>query len=255
MHVRDLGAGPSVLLLHGTPSPALDWMPIAERLAGSYRVLVPDLPGYGHSPPPGNAQYNAVDEEIAAMLDGRGGRRLHAIAGFSSGAYRAFELVLRRRVTAEVVIGLGAFVTFDQAARDMRRQLAERIEADPRVYYGEDMRAVLRELMLSRGWRERHPEDLERVYRWLDVTTPPAIAAEARAMAELDDLRPELPGLQARVYLRVGELDVAVPPPVSDEIRRLVPRASMDVVPGCGHTLFIEDSQGTVDAIARELGA
>ena len=255
MNVRDLGAGPTVLLLHGTPSPAADWLPVAERLARRYRVLVPDLPGYGRSPRPASADYEAVDEQLAAMLDERGGRNLHAIGGFSSGAYRAFEMVLRKRVTAEVVIGIGAFVTFDQAGRDLRRQLGERIAADPSYYRGDDMLGFLREVMLSPAWRDRHPEDLERVLAWLDLTSPEAIAAEACAMARLADLRPELPDLRARVYLRVGELDIACPPAVSDEIRRLVPRATMEVVPGCGHTLFIDDLPGTVDAIARELAA
>lgn len=253
MYVRELGQGPTVLLLHGTPSPASDWLPVAERLAAQYRVLVPDLPGYGRSPAPASAAYAAVDQELAAMLESRGASHLRAIAGFSSGAYRAFELVLRRRVTADVVIGLGAFVTFDHQAREMRRQLAERIEADPSCYWGEDMRVVLRELMLSPAWRDQHPEDLDRVLGWLQVTTPEAIAAEARAMANLDDLRPELPDLPARVYLRVGEADLPCPPAVSEEIRNLVPRARMDIVPGRGHTLLIEDLRGTVDAIAHEL--
>jgi len=255
MYVRDLGAGPTVLLLHGTPSPSADWLPVAERLATRYRVLVPDLPGYGESPPPETADYEAVDEQIAAMLDSHGGRELRAIAGFSSGAYRAFEMVLRKRVTADLIIGLGAFVTFDNEARELRRQLSDRIDADPSYYYGDDMRAFLREVMLSPTWRDAHPEDMERVLAWLQVTTPGPIAAEVRAMASLADLRPELPGLRTRVYLRVGAADPVCPPSTSDEICRLVPRATMDVVPGCGHTLFIEDGPGTVEAIAREIEA
>ncbi|MBA3398170.1 MAG: alpha/beta fold hydrolase [Deltaproteobacteria bacterium] len=53
MYVRDvgMGMGPVVLLLHGTPSPAEDWLPLVEVLARRYRVLVPDLPGYGQSSP------------------------------------------------------------------------------------------------------------------------------------------------------------------------------------------------------------
>ena len=51
MHVRELGEGPPVLLLH--PGPGLDgtvFLPGVERLAESHRVLLADLPGNGHSP-------------------------------------------------------------------------------------------------------------------------------------------------------------------------------------------------------------
>ena len=164
------------------------------------------------------------------------------------------DVTLHRRlgVADAVVIGLGAFVTFDREAREMRRQLAERIEADPSRYWGEDMRVVLRELMLSPTWRDQHPQDLDRVLGWLQVTSPEAIAAEARAMANLDDLRPELSGLTARVYLRVGEADLPCPPAVSEEICNLVPRGRMDVVPGCGHTLLIEDLQRQLPRLEKQ---
>ena len=51
MHVRELGEGPPVLLLH--PGPGLDgtvFLPGVERLAERHRVLLADLPGNGHSP-------------------------------------------------------------------------------------------------------------------------------------------------------------------------------------------------------------
>jgi 3-oxoadipate enol-lactonase len=254
MFVRELGSGPVVLALHGTPSPAEDFLPIAEHLAAKYRVLVPDLPGYGKSAAPADASYEAVDAEIAAMLAERGARKLHGVIGFSSGGYRALELVLRRRVEAEVVIGLGAIANFDQAGRDMRRQLGDVLEANPQFLYGPEIRDMFRQLMLSPAWAEAHPADLERVYQWVPLTSPAALAAEAKAMATMPDLRPELAGLAARLYLRVGELDLGAPPSVSEEIARLAPRASVEVVRGCGHTLLIEDLAGTIAAIERELG-
>jgi pimeloyl-ACP methyl ester carboxylesterase len=257
MFVRELGhvSAPPVLLLHGTPSPASDWLPVAERLASSYHVLIPDLPGYGESPPPTNASYEAVDAEVAAMLAARGAGKLRGVVGFSSGAYRAFELVLRGRVEADVVIGIGAFATFDEGARAARRQIARAMAADPMFLFGPELRAMMHDLMLSPRWLAAHPKDLDRVLGWLRISPPAALRAEIAAMAEISDLRPELSRLTARVYLRVGELDVGAPPATSEEIRRLVPRATMDIVPGCGHSLLIEDLEGTTEAIVRELAA
>jgi 3-oxoadipate enol-lactonase len=44
-----LGGGPAVILLHPTPVDHRFWMPVAEILAGTYRVIVPDLRGHGQS--------------------------------------------------------------------------------------------------------------------------------------------------------------------------------------------------------------
>jgi pimeloyl-ACP methyl ester carboxylesterase len=253
MFFRDFGSGPVVLFLHGTPSPAADWLPIAERLSASHRVLIPDLPGYGQSPPATDATYEKVDVALAAELSALGARQLRGVVGFSTGAYRAFELVLRRRVKTEVLVGIGAIATFDDAGRAFRRQMAQALRANPEFRHGPEVREAFRQLMLSPGWVAAHPEDLERVFRWVDLIAPAALADELDALAAVPDLRPDLAGLAARLYLRVGELDLGAPPAVSQELQKLVPGSTLDVVPGCGHTLLIEDVEGTASALARVL--
>jgi len=56
IHTRDVkfagvigGSGPPVLLLHGYPQTHIAWRFVAPVLAERYRVIVPDLPGYGDS--------------------------------------------------------------------------------------------------------------------------------------------------------------------------------------------------------------
>ena len=68
MFVHELGTGAPVVLLHGTPSPATDWLPLAEVLARSYRVLIPALPGYGGSTAPrDDAMIAAVTRQMGAV--------------------------------------------------------------------------------------------------------------------------------------------------------------------------------------------
>jgi len=66
--VRVVGTGPAVLLLHGTPSPGEDWLPLAEELAPRYRVLIPDLPGYGASPPLASSSVDSRAALISRVL-------------------------------------------------------------------------------------------------------------------------------------------------------------------------------------------
>lgn len=46
------GTGPALLLVHGMAGSAETWRPVAEHLAGSCRVIAPDLPGHGRSDKP-----------------------------------------------------------------------------------------------------------------------------------------------------------------------------------------------------------
>lgn len=256
MFVRDIGNGPVVLCLHGTPSPADDWMPLAAALAPRYRVLVPDLPGYGQSAALADASMECVGDAVVAMLRDRGVEQLHTVVGYSSGVYRAFDIVLRHPGLApRLVVSLSGIVTLDQAGREMRIGFAEALEADPAFLDSPTLQDVMRQLMLSDTWRAAHPDDERRVVGWLHTTTASALAAECRALAVMRDLRPELRGLATPVYARVGAVDVGAPPACSDELVGLVANGSLDVVPGCGHGMLIEDLPQTVRAIAAQIDA
>lgn len=78
---REIGAGPPVVYLHGSPGSGADGIYLAEQLAGSYRVLAPDLPGFGVSTgrlPDYGIEAHAL--YVLAMLDELGLDRAHLLA-------------------------------------------------------------------------------------------------------------------------------------------------------------------------------
>ena len=82
--VIDQGTGPPLLLLHGWGATKELMAPVAQRLHG-YRIVVPDLPGFGATPPPPEGW--GVDDYAAwviALLDRLGIERTH-IVGHSNG--------------------------------------------------------------------------------------------------------------------------------------------------------------------------
>lgn len=95
--VREGGAGPAVLLLHGFPETSLMWHAVAPILAADFTVIAADLPGYGHSDcPPDGAAHTAMSKRalattlIAAMK--MLGHSRFAVVGHDRGgrvAYRA----------------------------------------------------------------------------------------------------------------------------------------------------------------------
>ncbi|HKF94191.1 MAG TPA: alpha/beta fold hydrolase [Gammaproteobacteria bacterium] len=56
--------GPPVLLLHGFPASSHMFRDLMPKLAGRYRVMAPDYPGYGHSDALSAAQFNYTFERL-----------------------------------------------------------------------------------------------------------------------------------------------------------------------------------------------
>ena len=52
IHLRHKGEGPPLLLIHGYPQTGYMWHKIADQLAASHHVIIPDLRGYGRSDKP-----------------------------------------------------------------------------------------------------------------------------------------------------------------------------------------------------------
>ena len=98
-------SAPVVLLLHGFPTSSFMFRELIPRLAGQYRVIAPDLPGFGFTEIPANRKYtysfDALARTIEAFTDALGLDR-YAIYVFDYGAPTGFRLALRRpeRVTA-----------------------------------------------------------------------------------------------------------------------------------------------------------
>jgi pimeloyl-ACP methyl ester carboxylesterase len=61
---------PVILLLHGLPSSSRMFQPLLTRLAGSYHLIAPDYPGFGHSDWPDAAQWAYTFDHSASVMDG-----------------------------------------------------------------------------------------------------------------------------------------------------------------------------------------
>jgi pimeloyl-ACP methyl ester carboxylesterase len=100
-------SAPVILLLHGFPTSSFQFRDLMPRLADRYRVIAPDLPGFGFTEVPEARQYrytfDALAQTIAAFTDVMGLDR-YALYVFDYGAPTGFRLAMRRpeRVTAIV---------------------------------------------------------------------------------------------------------------------------------------------------------
>ncbi|MEO6518041.1 MAG: alpha/beta fold hydrolase, partial [Pseudoxanthomonas sp.] len=65
---RDEGQGPVLLCLHGYPTASWDWHRVWPSLVGRYRLIAPDLLGFGFSDKPRDHAYSIADQ--ASRVEG-----------------------------------------------------------------------------------------------------------------------------------------------------------------------------------------
>jgi haloacetate dehalogenase len=113
LRVRQGGRGPAVLLLHGHPQTHLMWHKLAPRLARDFRVVAPDLRGYGESSQPldapDHAPYSkrAMARDMVALMQRLGHERF-AVVGHDRGGRVGYRLALDHpeRVTRLAVLDI-----------------------------------------------------------------------------------------------------------------------------------------------------
>ena len=115
--VADTGTGPPVVLLHGGgpgASGVSNYSRNIEPLAQHFRVIVPDMPGYGRSAKgvDGSDPFGYLADHIRGMLDALGIDRAHLV-GNSYGGSCALRLALDtpHRVDKLVLMGPGGVGT------------------------------------------------------------------------------------------------------------------------------------------------
>ena len=104
---REIGAGEPVVLLHGYTDRVEMWTGTADSLARDFRVIVPDLRGFGASTKSGDpAMYGQrLVDDVAALLDGLRIERAHVV-GYSMGGAITAHVAIRhpsRVITATYV--------------------------------------------------------------------------------------------------------------------------------------------------------
>lgn len=100
-----MGDGPSVVILHDLLGSGDDSVPLAESLARSYRVLLPDARNHGDSPWTSSTSYFEMAEDLEALITQE---RLHRpmLVGYGMGGKTAMALALMQpqAIAALVVI-------------------------------------------------------------------------------------------------------------------------------------------------------
>jgi pimeloyl-ACP methyl ester carboxylesterase len=240
---------PPVLLLHGIGRSLEDWAPQWERLAGAYRVITLDIPGFGFSSRPSEpVTLAALAQGVADTLDTLGERRPLHVIGNSLGGAVALQLLIQRpeRVASLVLVnsaGFGREVTL------LLRMLT--LPVIGRMATRRTTRASAR--ILERSiFADRSLASRQRIEHAVAIGRQPdsgfvmrEIAGElATGRAVKDDWRAELSSAAAQhprpTLIIWGDRDRVLPAHHLETAQRLMPHAKTHLFNGIGHMPQIE---------------
>lgn len=239
--VVEAGSGQPLVYLHGAEGPHAGWPEFLRTLAGGYRVIAPDLAGFGGST--GAEHLHDVHDLVIYgldLLDALGLERPHLI-GHDLGGMLAAELaaVAGSRLGKLVLVApLGLW--------DDREPVL-------------DVFAVPRDEVAEVYWHDRSSPAVAAVLaapttedeaRQAALLRHQNLAAATRFLWPIPDrgLKRRLHRVKTETLLVWGEEDRVVPPSYAERFARLMANAHTVTLPKCGHFPMLERPAEFVEA-------
>ncbi len=241
LHYTDSGQGTPVMLIHGFPLCHKMWQPQAQALLDAgYRVILPDLRGFGSSPA-GTAtpSIDRYADDLVALLDHLNIEQA-VIGGMSMGGYVLLNLLARypQRVAAACFIVTRADGD-DDTARAKRNHLLAEVDAGRPQAVADAFTQVL----FGPGIPDQQPELVAEVRSWMLATSPEGLRFGLTAIRDRADSTALLPEQRLPSLVIGAELDRALPVEKSYAIARAIPGARLQIVRGAGHMANREKSE------------
>jgi pimeloyl-ACP methyl ester carboxylesterase len=235
----DEGKGPALVLLHAFPLSRLMWQPQVEVFRQSYRVVAPDLRGFGGSlgfegPP----SVERMADDVALLLDELKLSQV-VLAGLSMGGYVALAFVRRHaaRVRGLVLADTKAEPD-DAAARANRDRLIALAAEQPASALVEQLVPKL----LGETSRARRLDVADEVRRIAGLQAPAGVIGALKALRDRPDAGPGLAAIGAPTLVVVGVEDVLTPPDVARGLSERIPGARLVAIEAAGHLSNLENS-------------
>lgn len=252
----DEGSGPVVVLLHAFPCSRSMWDGQVEELVhAGWRVMVPDLPGFGDSPLPAEPpSLTAVVEALVASLLERSVDRC-VLVGLSVGGYLIMEWLRRHpeMVAGVVLCDTKASADSNEVAAG-RLEMATAIEAEPTAC-APLLRERLLPVIVGETTRSSRPDVLEVVANWMDAAEPASVAWYQRAMAARPDSIVTLSEADVPALVLWGEEDVMSPRAEQDAMVDALRDVRLAEITWAGHLSAVENPPAVTPELAAFLMA
>ena len=252
LSVHDEGTGIPLLFVHGFPLDHTMWQGQLSAFAKDYRVIAPDLTGFGKSDPLTENEYRMEQfaDDLAEML-----RQLQIdepviFCGLSMGGYIALQFWRNHRQLVRQLIFCDTKATADteEIARG-RRYIANQVV---REGSGAIAKGMLGRLFGKESMSLPNPvvAATEEVMR---STAPTSIAAAQRGMAARPDMMAELSQIAVPTLVVVGEEDAISTVAEMESMANAISNARFQRIDNAGHMAPLEQPEKVNQAIREFL--
>lgn len=237
-----------LLLLHGIGASKDHWPRLARRLNDQFRLVAPDLPGFGESDKTGDLSLAAQAGAMLAFADGLGIDHVH-LAGSSMGGRIAAEMAARQPGRVRTLWLL------NPAGAEGER-LSEMIES---VQAGGEVPLFSRtpeEYAATLAYAMEQPPDVPKVaLRVLAAETAQNYDLHLHIFREISEelaagpsTEKLLTGVEVPTLVTWGSKDRVLHPSGAGTIAAAMPKATAYVMDGVGHLPHLEDPNAAASA-------
>jgi pimeloyl-ACP methyl ester carboxylesterase len=243
----DRGRGDALVLLHGFPLDRRMWDAQVERLSDHYRVIAPDLRGFGRSVRHDPFTIESLADDIHLFLE-----QLMAcpcvLAGLSMGGYVALAYAKKYQSDLRGLILVDTKAAGDTAeGRQGREKMIELVRLSGAQAVSEQMLPK----MLAPGTLQSRPDVVKNMRTMMEACSPKTIEHALAAMRDRPDRTGELPAIKVPALVVVGDADAITPPDEAEVTAKAIPSAKLETIRGAGHMSPMEQPEQVNRAIER----
>ncbi len=235
LRYTDEGRGPPLVFLHGFPFTRQVWQKQVEALRSFYRVIAPDLRGFGESE--ATAGPTTMDEyatDVRALLTRLTTAKV-VLVGHSMGGYVALAFARRFPALLRGLVLVSTKAGPDSAeAAAGRRAMADSVKAS-------GVRVVVDAVapkMLAPGSQDARMAGEVRAF--MAASKPAGVIAALLGMAERPDATAFLAQVAVPTLIVTGADDALIAPAESQAMALAIPGAQVKVIPRAGHLVAFE---------------
>jgi pimeloyl-ACP methyl ester carboxylesterase len=228
------------------------WAAQRSALSGAgFRVLTPDLPGFGGSAPTAEApSVDVMADAVVGLLDHLAIDRA-VVGGLSMGGYVTMALLRRHpdRLSAIVLADTKAGADAPEAAANREAVAAAVESAGTAAGIADGMLPNL----LGATTRDSRPDVVATVRRWIAAQPAAGVAWAQRAMAARPESLADIAAFGRPVLVLYGEQDTISPAAdamaMADAARAGGSATTVVEIPAAGHLTAVEDPEAVTRAL------
>ena len=234
----DEGRGVPLVFVHGFPLSRGAWQKQIDALRSSYRVIAPDLRGFGESQAGTGvvAMAQFADDLYALLQQLKTGPVV--LIGHSMGGYVSFAFLRQypKMVRGLVLVGTRAGADTPEAAAG-RRATAEKVQA-------KGVEVVIEAMLPKMLAADNHDQTMaEQVRGFMAPSKPAGVIGALLGMAERPDATAELARISVPTLIITGADDALIPATESEKLAQAIPGSQLNIIPHAGHLVAFEQAE------------